>query len=142
MLLIKWMNLFHIMKKVLFVSFSLFVLHEIMLKDISLAHKILNLKAFSWLVVLDIEFRISDIDSRISNFKFQILNLEFRISNFRYWISNFESRMILLGFRNTKKDHSKFEIQHLIQPIKRKLLNWEFFMANEMSISIIPYRTN
>ena len=89
-LLIKWMNLFHIMKKVLFVSFSLFVLHEIMLKDISLAHKILNLKAFSWLVVLDIEFRISDIDSRISNFKFQILNLEFRISNFRYWISNFE----------------------------------------------------
>jgi hypothetical protein len=75
-LLIKWMNLFHIMKKVLFVSFSLFVLHEIMLKAISLAHKILNVKAFSCLVVLDIEI--------------QILNLEFRISNFRYWISNFE----------------------------------------------------
>jgi hypothetical protein len=53
------------MKKVLFVSFSfLFVLYEIMLKDISLAHTILNLKAFSWLVVLDIEFRISDIESQ------------------------------------------------------------------------------
>ena len=65
------MNLFHIMKKVLFVSFSfLFVLYEIMLKDISLAHKILNLKAFSRLVVLDIEFRISDIESRISNFRY------------------------------------------------------------------------
>jgi hypothetical protein len=32
------------------------------LKDISLAQTVLNLKAFSWLVVLDIEFRISNFE--------------------------------------------------------------------------------
>jgi hypothetical protein len=75
------------------VSFSfLFVLYEIMLKDISLAHKILNLKAFSWLVVLDIEFRISDIESRISNFKFQILNLEWSFWDFEIPKGSFEIR--------------------------------------------------
>jgi hypothetical protein len=112
-LLIKWMNLFHIMKKVLFVSFSLFVLHEIMLKDISLAHKILNLKAFSWLVVLDIEFRISDIESRISNFKFQILNLEFRISNDPSGLSKYQkgSFEIRNSTSNTTNQEKAFKLR-------------------------------
>jgi hypothetical protein len=37
---------------------------------------------------------------------------------------------------------SRFEIQYLKLPIKRKLINEECFMANEISFNIIPYRTN
>ena len=35
----------------------------------------------------------------------------------------------------------KFEIQYLIQPIKRTLLKDEIFMVNEMSFNIITYRS-
>ena len=76
------MNLFHIMKKVLFVSFSLFVLHEIMLKDISLAHKILNLKAF--FLIGCFRYWISNFRYWISNFEFQISDIESRISNLEW----------------------------------------------------------
>ena len=51
-------------------GFLYFVLYPIMIKFISLVVKNLNLEAFSWLIFLDIEFRIS---------------------NFIYWISNFEA---------------------------------------------------
>jgi hypothetical protein len=127
------MNLFHIMKKVLFLSFSfLLVLYEIMLKDISLAHKILNLKAFSWLVVLDIEFRISDIQSRISNLEFQISDIESRILNLKqsFWAfvipeGSFEIRNSTSNTTNQEKD---FKLR--------------MFYGQEMSLSIIPHRTN
>jgi hypothetical protein len=62
------MDLFYIIKQVLFGFFFHFVLYEIMLKDISLATtKFLNFKAFSRFVVLDIEFRISNINMLVQS---------------------------------------------------------------------------
>jgi hypothetical protein len=74
-----WMNLFHIIKKVVFAFFLLVCsVWNYVKRHFRWPSAIFNLKALSGLVALDIEFRISYIES---------------------WISNLKSRMILLCFR-------------------------------------------
>jgi hypothetical protein len=85
--------LIHLIKIISLAFFFHFVLYEIMLKDISLATtKFLNFKAFSRFVVLDIEFRISNINIWSSRLEIQYLNTEdteFRILNPKFWILAF-----------------------------------------------------
>jgi hypothetical protein len=107
-----WMNLFHIIKKVVFAFFLLVCSVWNYAKRHFLGHKI-----YICVVYLIQQWIIRKPRRIIRDSRFEIRDSLYEIRN------------------------SRFEIQYLKQPIKIKLLNI-YLMAKEMSFSIISYRTN